>query len=151
MPDNFSLPGGNVATRQVTYSGETAALQTVSLATVSGLDDFKVATDLSADNPLPVADYRTRDTLSGVLSLLQSPMGFDRSLGRGRVTALLESGTLTTVQTVNTVTTVSTVTTVAALTALANITGLIGNYQANQLTWGQNQAAWAQCVRARIT
>jgi len=151
MPDNFSITGGKVATREVAYSGETAALQTVSLATVSGLDDFKVATDLSADNPLPVADYRTQDTLSGVLSLLQSPMGFDRSLGRGRVTALLESGTLTTVQTVNTVTTVSTVTTVAALTALANITGLIGNYQANQLTWGQNQAAWALCVRPRIT
>jgi hypothetical protein len=148
MPDNFSITGGKVATRDVTYSGETAALQTVSLATVSGIDDAKVATDLSADNPLPVADYRTQDTLRGVLSLLQSPMGFDRSLGRGRVTALLESGTLTTVQTV---TTVSTVTTVAALTALANITGLIGNYQANQLTWGQNQAAWAQCVRARIT
>ncbi|MCA6350697.1 MAG: hypothetical protein IM621_04105, partial [Phenylobacterium sp.] len=140
MPDNFSITGGKVTTREVTYSGETAALQTVSLATVSGIDDGKVATDLSFDNPLPVADYRTRDTLLGVLSLLQSPMGFDRNQGRGRVTALLESGTLTTVQTVNTVTTVSTVTTVNALTALANITGLIGNYQANQLTWGQNQA-----------
>lgn len=142
MPDNFSITGGKVATREVDYSGETAALQTVSLATVAGGDDAKVATDLSFDNPLPVADYRTRDTLLGVLSLLQSPMGYDRSLGRGKVTALLESGTLTTVQTVNTV---------AALTALANITGLIGNYQANQLTWGQNQAAWALCVRPRIT
>jgi hypothetical protein len=67
-----------------------------------------------------------------------SPAGFDRSLGRGRVTALVESGTVTTVSTVTTVTTVS---------GLTNIDGRNGAMLVNQT----NLSAWADCVRARIT
>ena len=70
-----------------------------------------------------------------------SPTGFDRSLGRGRVTAILESGTVTTV------TTVATVTTVTTVTGLTNIDGRNGAMLINQTNLG----AWADCVRARIT
>ena len=82
------------------------------------------------------------DTVENILrQLLQaaiSPAGFDRSLGRGRVTALVESGTVTTVSTVTTVTTVS---------GLTNIDGRNGAMLINQT----NLSAWADCVRARIT
>ena len=67
-----------------------------------------------------------------------SPAGFDRSLGRGRVTAIVESGTVTTVSTVTTVTTVS---------GLTNIDGRNGAMLINPT----NLSAWADCVRARIT
>ncbi|MCA3717453.1 MAG: hypothetical protein IM674_04285 [Brevundimonas sp.] len=67
-----------------------------------------------------------------------SPAGFDRSLGRGRVTALVESGTVTTVSTVTTVTTVS---------GLTNIDGRPGAMLINQ----SNLSAWADCVRRSIT
>jgi hypothetical protein len=70
-----------------------------------------------------------------------SPAGFDRSLGRGRVTAIVESGTVTTVSTVTTVTTVTTV------SGLTNIDGRNGAMLINQT----NLSAWADCVRARIT
>jgi hypothetical protein len=67
-----------------------------------------------------------------------SPAGFDRSLGRGRVTALVESGTVTTVSTVTTVTTVA---------GLTNIDGRNGAMLINQ----SNLSAWADCVRRLIT
>jgi hypothetical protein len=59
-------------------------------------------------------------------------------LARNRVTALIESGTVTTVGTVT------------AVNGVANI-GSIGNQQAQLLTNGQNVSAWAATVRARIT
>lgn len=104
-----------------------------------------VPTPASEDAPLPVADSHTGSLLSRILQVLLAPLGYDKSLQRSRVTAVVESGTVTTV---TTVTTLTTLTTCAALT---NITGNIGTYQATQQVWGQNQAAWAALVRARIT
>jgi hypothetical protein len=80
--------------------------------------------------------------LTRMLNYFNAPQGYDKSLQRGRVTAVVETGNLGTI---------STVTTVATVTNLTNITGSIGNYQANQQVWGQNQASWAALVRARIT
>jgi len=74
--------------------------------------------------------------LTRILSVLMSPMGFDRSLSRQRVTALVESGTVTTV---TTVTTAGTLTNVGA--------GRSGI----ELQDAMNRIAWAQVVRARIT
>lgn len=57
MADN-KTPAGvafKVATREVTYSGETADIQAIALATVAGSDDAKTATDVDSSNPLPVA------------------------------------------------------------------------------------------------
>ena len=73
-----------------------------------------------------------------LLNATNSPRGYDVALGRNRVTALLESGTVTTVTTVTTVGTVS------------NQTN-IGGTQAQLLANGQNVSAWAATVRSRIT
>ncbi|MCA6263961.1 MAG: hypothetical protein IM647_05830 [Phenylobacterium sp.] len=103
------------------------------------------AVDVSEANPMPVADNEAGNLLLRILQMLMAPLGYDKSLQRQRSTAVIESGTVTTVSTVSTV---STVTTVSGLT---NITGNIGNYQANQQVWGQNNATWAACVRSCIT
>lgn len=76
-----------------------------------------------------------------LLNATNSPRGYDVALGRNRVSALVESGTITTVTTVSTVT---------AVNGVANI-GSIGNQQAQLLTNGQNVSAWAATVRSRIT
>jgi hypothetical protein len=114
-----------------------------------GVGADNTAVDVSDVNPMPVSDVVAEETrqdmvmlLVRMLSYLNSPMGYDKSLQRQRGTVVIESGT---------VTTVSTVTTLSTLTNLTNITGNIGNYQANQQVWGQNQATWAALVRARIT
>ncbi len=57
MADNVAITPGTgerVATREVQYSGETAQIQTVALATTSGANDARVATDVGLDNPFPV-------------------------------------------------------------------------------------------------
>jgi len=79
--------------------------------------------------------------LTRVLNYLNAPQGYDKSLTRYRVTAAIESGTVTTV---TTVTTVSTVTSAQNLVSIGGVQGQIGVY-------GQNLSAWADCVRARIT
>jgi hypothetical protein len=82
--------------------------------------------------------------LTRVLNYLNAPQGYDKSLTRYRVTAAIESGTVTTVTTVSTVTTVTSVTSAQNLVSIGGIQGQIGVY-------GQNLSAWADCVRARIT
>lgn len=145
MPDNLGYTpgtGARVATREVSYSGETANIQAVTLATTTGADDARVATDVSDSNPLPTQETSSPvSLLNRILSVLLSPMGYDRSLGRSRTTTVLESGTVTTVSTVTTVTTCTTV------TGLTNIDGRNGAMLINQ----SNLSAWADCVRARIT
>lgn len=56
MSDNVTLPAstGKVASREVSYSGDTAQVQTVCLATISGVDDATSASDVSLSNPFPV-------------------------------------------------------------------------------------------------
>jgi hypothetical protein len=104
-----------------------------------------VAVDVSSANPMPVSDAAAEETrqsmallLVRMLSYLNAPMGYDKSLQRQRGTVLVESGT---------VTTVTTVTTVAAVTSLNNI----DTYNARMTVLDTNRTAWAQCVRARIT
>jgi len=99
------------------------------------------AVDVSDANPMPVSDGSSQNLLLRIFNILAAPLGYDKSLQRQRSTAIIESGTVTTV------TTVSTVTTVGALT---NIVG-IGGYTAQMTVLDQNRSAWAQCVRARIT
>lgn len=144
MPDNVSLPAnsGKVATREVAYSGETAQVQAVGLVNFSGPDDVKTVRDIGDDNPLQTQEVSgATSLLNRILAVLMSPMGFDRSLGRQRSTAVIESGTVTTVSTVTTVTTVTTV------SGLTNIDGRNGAMLINQT----NLSAWADCHRARIT
>ena len=94
------------------------------------------AVDVSADNPMPVAESGPLITLFvRLLNLLGAPVGYDKSQGRYRQTAIVESGTITQVSTVAT---------------LSN-QALIGGIQAQILPNGQNLSAWQACVRARIT
>jgi hypothetical protein len=60
MADNVSITAGSgtqIATREVPYSGDTANMQVVALATVTGPNDGKTATDVTEGTPLPVAVY----------------------------------------------------------------------------------------------
>lgn len=148
MADNVGITpgsGAKAASREVTYSGETAQVQVVGLATLDGSDDAKIVADVGGSNPLPTQESGgAMSLLSRILNVLMSPMGFDRSLSRQRVTGIIESGTVTTVSTVTTVTTCSTVSSVSNVAA-------IGAYSAQIQVLGINLTAWAQCVRARIT
>lgn len=56
MPDNVGYTAGSgtkIASREVSYSGETAQSQAVGLVMFSGSDDAKTAADVDASNPLP--------------------------------------------------------------------------------------------------
>ena len=73
--------------------------------------------------------------LTRLLSAIDSPRGFDRLANRSRITAAIESGTITTVTTVSNI---------------ANQT-LIGGVQAAILPNAAAQMAWQLCHRSRIT
>jgi hypothetical protein len=94
--------------------------------------------DVSDDRPMPVHDEDAYLLLLRLLNALRSPAGFDRSLDRQRNTAIIESGT---------VTTVTTVTTCATVTNLSQIDTLQGRL----LVINQNVSAWHSCVRSRIS
>jgi hypothetical protein len=92
--------------------------------------------------PLPVLDVTNAESLQSMILLLtrmlnylNAPQGYDKSLQRSRQTAIIESGTVTTVGTVSN---------------MANQT-LMGGIQAQILVNGGNMAAWQAAVRARIT
>ena len=103
------------------------------------VDNFPAQTGLTDAQlraaPVPVADATTGSLLARILRALLAPLGYDFSLQRYRQTAVLESGTVTTVGTV---------------TTLAN-QAAIGGIQAQLLVNGQNVSAWQACVRSRIT
>jgi hypothetical protein len=88
--------------------------------------------DIGAVGVLEVSDSTAELLLTRMLSYLNAPMGYDKSLQRQRGTVLVESGT---------------VTTVTAVTSLNNI----DTYNARMTVLDTNRTAWAQCVRARIT
>jgi hypothetical protein len=98
---------------------------------------------LSSRNPMPVV----AGVLDRILRALLSPMGYDTALKRFRQTAIIESGTVTTVSTVTTVTTVTTCTTVGTVTGLTNIDGRNGSMLIN----ANSRAAWAMSHRSCIT
>ena len=101
---------------------------------VTGADGSAV--DVSPADPMPTQEVSgAMSILARILNVLMSPMGFDRSLSRQRVTGIIESGTVTTVTTCTTV------------TGLTNIDGRNGAMLINQT----NLSAWANCHRARIT
>jgi hypothetical protein len=95
----------------------------------------------SIDVVVPVHDEDAHLQLSRIINVLSAPQGYDRSAQRQRVTAIIESGIVTTVSAVTTVATVTTV------TGLTNIDGRNGAMLINQ----SNLDAWASCVRARIS
>lgn len=135
MADNVPITAGSGTTIATDDIGG-VNYQRVKLA----VGEDGVAVDASLTNPMPVQETGgATSVLTRILSVLMSPMGFDRSLSRQRVTALVESGTITTVTTVSTVTTAGTLTNVGA-----GRTGI-------ELQDAMNRIAWAQTMRSRIT
>jgi len=118
---NFSDPakGGVLSGNVLTLTFGTTAM--------SNTDTLQIFADV---------DDQNTGLLQRIYNMLTSPVGYDKSLQRNRVSAVLESGTVTAVTTV---------------TNLTNINGNIGTYQATMQIYGQNQSAWAAVVRARIT
>lgn len=99
------------------------------------------ATPVSSANPLPVVDTPSGNFLWRILQMLMSPMGFDSSLNRMRETAIIESGT---------VTTVSTLTTVTNAVPIGNVATVDGRNGAMMIN-AMDSTAWALNVRSRIT
>jgi hypothetical protein len=108
-------------------------------STHSASDVLQIILDVDAPMPVDVAPQGTlSNLLVRVLRLLSSPLGYAKDLQRYRNTAIVESGTVTTV---GTVTTCSTVTNVSQL----------GGLPAERLINSASRSAWATSHRARIT
>lgn len=144
MADNTTLNPG--AGGDVIASDDIAGVKYQRIKT--GFGEEGVYADVSATDPLPVSDLAVAELIDGLQTVLlrllnatNSPRGYDVALGRNRVTALIESGTVTTVTTVSTVTNVGTV----------GNQNTMGGTQAQLLANGQNVSAWAATVRSRIT
>jgi len=111
--------------------------------TTGGLTDAELRAapldvDITGIDPsvtLTVHDEENHLQLSRIINALSAPQGYDRTIQRQRVTATLESGTVTTVTTVS---------------AVTNIAGLGGD-QPQLLTRGSNLSAWRDCVRSLIS
>jgi hypothetical protein len=84
---------------------------------------------------VPVSDEDVARLLVRVLNLLGAPVNYDPALNRQRMTAILESGTLTTVTTVGT---------------LTEITNFGTGRTATELQNNQSLAAWAACHASRV-
>lgn len=92
--------------------------------------DLKPFAGISQETTLRIIDR--------ILNLLRFPAGFDRSQNRARVTAAVESGTITTVATVTTCATVS------------NISN-VDSYQGRLLVLADLRNAWSNTVARRFT
>ncbi len=136
MTDNTTLNpgvGGDVIRDLDRLSG---GVRTQVMQIDVGGDSSQPESLVSASNPMPVAESGPLITLFiRLLNLLGAPVGYDKAQGRYRQTAIIESGTLTTVST---------------LTTMGNQTN-IGGVQAQILVNGATLSAWQACVRARIT
>ena len=88
--------------------------------------------------PVEVIDSQAASMFLRFFNLFSSPPGYDPSLQRQRITAILESGTVTTCTTVGTVNTV---------TNMAQLDGVQGRL----LAYGADLSAWHDCVRSRIS
>jgi hypothetical protein len=128
MADNTGYTPGsgvNIASREVSYSGQTVQAQAVGLVTFAGADDAKTVEDVNSSNPLPMVANQSDDLLrmlSRLVKILECNAVVDQQQ-RQRVTidAITGSLTLGTVSTVTNLGTVSTVSTVAAQTTLAGM------------------------------
>lgn len=136
MADNIPITPGSgaiVATREGSYSGETANLQVVGLATVAGADDAKTITDLSEANPLPVGVYG--EMIEAVEALRFAIASLNRTIGmalpnvNGFPIMEARQATAANLQVTASLAATQTLTTVTTLTNQAQIGGFAANDQ----------------------
>jgi hypothetical protein len=133
VADNVTITPGSGA---IVAADEIDGVKYQRVKLIEGADGVNNG-DVSSSNPLPTQETGgALSLLTRIANLLMSPMGFDRSLSRQRVTAVVESGTVTTVTTV---------------TTLTNLTNFGAGRSATELQDNQARSAWAQIVRSRIT
>lgn len=107
-------------------------------SSMNDADKLQIWVDVPQQSAVLTKDKNSPDSvLTRMYHLLSSPMGYDKSIARQRVTALLESGTVTTVTTVSTVTT------------LSNQTN-IGGFGAQEQLFGISRLNFASLIRSRI-
>ena len=135
MPDNVGYTAGTgtkIASREVSYSGETAQSQAVGLVTFSGSDDAKTASDVDSSNPLPVAAYgellEAIESMRFAINQLTKSIGFALPNASGQPIIEARQATAgnlnaTVTGTVN----VGTTTTVTTLTNQSQIGGFSAN------------------------
>lgn len=151
LPTTGGGGGGGSALADVLLTDDTGALfvsrDNGTTVTYFNLNTNAVYTPTGTIYAAPVATSNVvaDELLDGLQTLMirllnatNSPRGYDVALGRNRVTALIESGTITTVSTVTNVGTVGN-------------QNSMGGTQAQLLANGQNVSAWAATVRSRIT
>jgi hypothetical protein len=150
MADNVGYTpgsGAKVATREVSYSGETALVQVVGLATVSGPDDATTVQDVSLSNPMPTvanqSDDLLRIMLSRMLKLMESNAIVDQQQ-RQRITIDAISGGLT----LSALSTVSTVSNISAGT-LTNVISNAGMDREQYINIAKN--TYANSIRSQLT
>lgn len=129
---NFATPalGGSMSGKVLTLNAD--------LALMDSGDILQIYVDVAEQPATEKGQSGILNTLQRILNALLSPLGFDKTQARSRVTAVLESGTVTTVTTVSAVSTVSNVSTVDSL-------------QGRLLINGSNMAAWQFAVREKIS
>lgn len=135
MADNINVTPGSGAV--IAAKDQAGVLHQQSL--LETLDASGVPVNVSANAPIPTSDGILSDLLRRIIALLMSPRGYDKSQARQRVTAAVESGTITTVTTVTTCSTVSNMNQLAGRDA--------GTMHINPI----NRTSWALNHRSRIS
>lgn len=137
MPDNVGYTpgsGAKIASRDVTYSGESALAQAVGLVTFSGSDDAKTASDVDSSNPLPVAAYgeliEAIESMRFAINQLTKSIGFALPNTSGQPIVEVRQATAGNLNaTVSGTVNVGTTTTVTTLTNQSQIGGFNANDQ----------------------
>lgn len=143
MADNVGYTAGSgtlIASREVPYSGDTANMQVVGLATVTGPNDAKTATDVSETAPLPVAAYgeliEAIESMRMAVNALTKSIGYALPNAQGQPITEARQATAANLNVTATIsgtpaTTISsgTVTTVSTLTNQSQIGGFSANDQ----------------------
>lgn len=141
MSDHITLPGTNEKVSTDLLPDGSKAQQVKILLGADGVNGgvvtpenalpvFGPVTDAQLrDSPLQVSDEDVARLLVRVLNLLGAPVNYDPALNRERVTAILESGAVTTV---------------------GDITNFGAARSPTELQNNQAIAAWAACHAARV-
>lgn len=128
MADNVPITPGSgalVATREISYSGQTAQAQVVGLAMFAGPDDAKTGVDVSQENPMPMAAYG--ELIEAIEAMRIAVQSMTQTIGRMQPdTAARMRVAIDAISASLTLATISTVSTVTSITTLANQTQIGG-------------------------